>query len=222
MRRVALPLTAALGLSMASIVGAQMMPNGGGMGGGRHTMVNLVSPADSATQIARGVVMVGAHAGVMGGPRTPTPGAANGTRRFVLMLRLSGVSAGGQLVDSSGNRLLFNGRLSSADGEEPVAVDAPFAISHGSALLVVPIDLPALTGAAALLIDQVSVLDAAAATFAVPGVAIASPPTPRPTRTPAPTCTSDGDCDDGDAATRDFCTPMGCRHSTHHRGGPMR
>lgn len=98
------------------------------MGGDRHTMVPLVSPASSTTQIPRGVVMIGAHAGMMGGARTPTPGAGTpgGARRLLLLLRLSGVSAGGGLVTSAGNRLRFGGRLSAAGANDvPVSIDAP-------------------------------------------------------------------------------------------------
>lgn len=37
------------------------------MGGGHHGMINLVSPADSPTQIRRGSVMIGSYAfGMMG------------------------------------------------------------------------------------------------------------------------------------------------------------
>ena len=223
MRRVVLLLIALLGLVGAAAVGAQMVPSGGGMGGGRHTMVTLVSPASSTTQIARGVVMIGAHAGMMGGARTPTPGAGTpgGGRRLLLLLRLSGVSAGGALVTSAGNRLLFDGRLSAAGANDVlVSVDEPFSISNGSALVSVPIDLPATADATVLLIDQVSVLDAAADTIAVPGVSIVSA-APRVSPTPTRRCTTNDDCDDGDAGTRDMCTPLGCRHMRGHMGGPM-
>ena len=111
--------------------------------------------------------MIGAHAGMMGGARTPTPGAGmpGGARRLLLLLRLSGVSAGGGLVTSAGIRLLFDGRLSAAGANDvPVSIDAPFSISNGSALVSVPIDLAATADATVLLIDQVSVLDAAADT----------------------------------------------------------
>lgn len=77
-------------MSLPATTAAQMM-QGGMMGGGRHGMINLVSPADSPTQIRLGTLMIGQYLfGMMGqnsmGSGTPAPGA-NGTPGLRLVLR---------------------------------------------------------------------------------------------------------------------------------------
>src|SRR5512143_1148684 len=100
---------------------AQMMHGGGDMGGGRHTVVNLVSPTDAALQVRRGVLMIGQYMSMMRIPATPA--AQGSATRVWLMLRLSGVSDGAGLVTNARNRLRFDGRLATAtDGESPIAV----------------------------------------------------------------------------------------------------
>lgn len=211
-------LVMAIALATCGAAAAEFAPPERTAGGGR-AMINLVSPADSATQISRGVLMIGGRGRLMGAPRA---GVAAGGRQILVMLRLAGVSAAGVPVDSADNHLLLDGRLSTAAGEDPVSIDAPFAVVAGSAFVSVPLGLPAGTGVAALLIDQVSVVDAAATTLAVPGIAfnVGAPqvPTPRPTPTSPPGCGSASDCDDGDPGTRDLCTPGGCRHVPEHMG----
>lgn len=215
-----------VGITLAALLTvpavAQMMHGGGDMGGGRHTVVNLVSPADAAIQVRRGVLMIGQHMSTMHIPATPT--AQGSTPRVWLMLRLSGVSDGAGLVTNARNRLLFDGRLATATGgESPIAIDQEFALRGGVAFVQVPVSVPSLTDAARILIDHIAVLDADGDTFAVPGVVIAPPiasATPAPT--PGARCARNSDCDDHDPNTRDLCMPVGCVHMPNHMGGgPM-
>jgi len=194
---------------------------GGMMGGGRRTMINLVSPGDSLIQIRRGVVMVGAYLYGMhqqGGMMGDDGDVGVGLR---VMLRLYGAATTDGLVDSAGNHFILQGRLISASGgEDPVSVDEPFDLRHGSAYVQVPLTLPAATGALTLAIDRVEVTDSGDAAFAVFGVLIPdlSPqPTPQPTQGAA--CTQNNQCEDGNPDTEDICTPMGCQHMPDH-GGP--
>ena len=213
---VGIPLVALLALPAP----AQMMHGGGDMGGGRRIMVNLVSPTDSAIQVRRGVLMIGQHMSMM---QTPTAAGQPSASRVWLLLRLYGVSDGAGLVTNAGNRLLFDGRLSATSGESPIAIDQTFALRDGAAFVQVPVDVPPLTDSARILIDQITVLDPAGDTFAVPGVLIGSPivsATPAPT--PGARCTRNTDCDDHNPNTRDLCMPVGCVHMPDHMGGgPM-
>lgn len=216
--------TLAVGIALVGLLvlpaPAQMMGGGGDMGGGRRTIVNLVSPTDSAIQVRRGVLMIGQHVSMM---QTPAPAGQASPSRVWLLLRLYGVSEGAVLVTNEGNRLLFDGRLSMTSGESPVTIDQTFALRDGSAFVQVPVDVPPLTDSARILIDQITVLDPAGNTFAVPGVLIGSPMaagTPAPT--PGPRCTRNTDCDDHNPNTRDLCMPVGCVHMPDHMGGgPM-
>lgn len=209
-------------LSMPSA--AQMMSGDAGMGGGRRTIINLVSPADSLAQVRRGMLVIAQH-GSASMMQTPAVRAGQDSAPKVsLLLRLSGVSDDAGLVTSGGNRLLFDGRLATkTGGEEPITIEREFALRAGGASVQVPIPLPPLSEPARILIDQIRVLDAGGDVFAAPGVVIASP---KPPATPAPTpgarCTGDGDCDDGNPNTRDQCMPMGCVNLPDHMdGGPM-
>jgi hypothetical protein len=199
---------------------AQMVDGYGDMGGGRRTMVNLVSPTDSAIQVRRGVLMIGQHMAMM-----QTPGAAGQTSgsRVWLRLRLHGVSDGAGLLTNTGNRLLFDGRLSTVtDGESPITIDQDFALRNGAAFVQVPVTVPPLTDSARILIDQITVLDAAGDPFAVPGVVIAPNVSPTPGPTPGTRCTRNTDCDDQNPNTRDLCMPIGCVHMPDQMGGgPM-
>jgi len=197
---------------------------GGMMGGGRRTMINLVSPANSPIQIRRGVVMVGAYmfgmgqqGGMMGSP-SGDDGVSVGLR---VMLRLYGVATTSGLVSSTGNHFILEGRLITADGEQSLPpVNELFDLSNGSAYVQVPLTVPPATGATTLAIDRIEVTDDSDVPFAVFGVLIpdlAAQPTPHPTFGGA--CTQNSQCDDGDPNTQDICTPMGCQHMPNH-GGP--
>jgi len=202
-------------------VAAQMMP---GMGGGRHGAITLVSPADSPTQVRRGVVMVGQYmAGMMGQnpggsgtPGNPAPGIR-------IRLRLSGVTDPNGLVASTGNHLIFEGQLTTPTGAKvPIAVDQLFAVTAGSALVQVPLSFASVTGSATITIDRVAVQDSSSHAFAVPGIVLAQPtPQTTPHPTPGGRCTTDSDCNDGNPNNRDVCTPMGCQHMGGHMGPGM-
>ena len=205
---------------LASVAQPQMM-QGGMMGGGRHGMINLVSPADSPTQIRLGTVAIGSYAtGMMGSGMTGLNGSA--TPGIRLLLRLSGVTDTNGLVTSASNHFILEGQLTtSTDNRTPISIDQPFALKAGAAWVQVPLSLPSVTGPATIVIDRVAVEDGNGNEFAVPGVSLARPVSrgtagPTPQVTPQPTvrgsCTSDLDCDDGDPDTQDVCTPMGCRH----------
>jgi hypothetical protein len=215
-----------VGITLAALLtvpaAAQMMHGGGDMGGGRHTAVNLVSPTDAATQVRRGVLIVGQQMSMMQVPATPT--AQEATPRVWLILRLSGVSDGAGLVTSAGNRLRFDGRLATAaGGESPIAIDQEFALRAGAALVQVAVPVPSLSESARILIDSIAVLDVDGDTFAVPGVLIAPPiasATPAPT--PSAGCSRSSDCDDHNPDTRDLCMLAVCVHMPSHMGGgPM-
>ena len=216
--------TFAVGVTLTALLAvaatAQMMHGGAGMGGGRRTMINLVSPADSPTQVRRGVLMVGQYMSMMQTPAAP--GGQASAPRVWLLLRLYGVSDSSGLVTNAGNRLLFDGRLATAsDGEAPITIDQEFALRDGVAFIQVPVPVPPLTDSARILIDQATVLDADGDTFAVPGVVIAPPiasATPAPT--PGVRCARDTDCDDHNPDTRDVCMPVGCVHIPGRGGGP--
>ncbi len=208
---------------------AQMM-QGNGMGGSHHGMINLVSPADSPTQIRRGAIVIiggymigGYMTGMMG--QNPTgsgmPGG-NPTPGVRVMLRLFGVMDTRGLVTGGGNHLILEGQLTTpTSNRSPIKIDQLFALNAGSVLVQVPLSLPSVSGPATITIDRLAVQDSSGNAFAVPGVAIA-PPTPQitPSPTPGGNCTSDGDCNDGNPDTRDVCTPTGCRH-VGMGGGPM-
>lgn len=222
-------IRSALALAVALPVGAQMMNQGDGMmGGGRRTMINLVSPANSPTQIRRGTLMFGQFMSMMGqnsmGPGMSGPGA-NGTPVSQVMLRLylSGVSDANGLLTNTGNTFSFQGQLTTATGKTDLpAIDQDFALNRGAASVQVPVSLPSFTGPASITIDHVEVTDDKGNAFAVPGIVLAQP-TPQATPHPSPggSCTSDTDCNDGDPNTTDICTPMGCRHMSGHMGNGM-
>jgi hypothetical protein len=221
-------ISGAVAVAVTLPVAAQMM-QGGRMGGGRHGMINLVSPADSPTQIRRGAVMVGQYMHGTGqnsmGPATPGAGG-NRTPGIRVVLRLYGASDRNGLLTSTGNLFVFRGQLTTPTGSHtPIVIDQEFALSSGSATVQVPLSLPSLTGPATITIDEVSIADDTGNTFALPGIALVQP-TPQMTPKPKPggSCTNDTDCNDGDPDTQDLCTPMGCRHMPDHMGpggGPM-
>ena len=76
MKQSATLIAAAIAVVVTLPVGAQMMLHDDGMGGGRRSMINLVSPADSPIQIRRGVLMIGQYMSSMGSTmmRAPVPG----------------------------------------------------------------------------------------------------------------------------------------------------
>lgn len=188
--------------------GQMMMNPAYGMGGGRRTMINLISPASSPTQIVRGTLMLGVSTGT------------GSTLALRLSLRLQRVSTSAGLVTSTGNRLLFNGRLQSGNGtEEPIAIDEAFDVNAGVALVKASTDLSATQDQATIVIDQIAVVDANGSAFAAPGVLVASPVTAPPGTTTGTACTQDSDCDDGDLNTWNVCTLFGCRQMPMH-GGP--
>jgi hypothetical protein len=201
------------------------MMQGGMMGGGRHGTINLVSPADSPTQIRRGTIVIASYMfGMMGSGASGSSGS--GTPGVRVMLRLYGVTDTNGLVTSTSNHLIFAGELTTPTGNRaPISVDQLFALNAGSASVQVPISLSSVTGPATITIDRIAVQDASDNAFAVPGVALVQPiqqATPGPI--PGRTCTSDNDCNDGDPNTQDECTPMGCPHMPGHMGpgsGPM-
>jgi hypothetical protein len=188
--------------------GQMMMNPAYGMGGGRRTMINLISPASSPTQIARGTLMLGASTG------------ANSMPALRLTLRLQRVSNSAGPVTSTANRLLFNGRLQSGSGtEEPIAIDEAFDVNAGVALVKASVDVSTTQDQATIVIDQIAVVDANGTEMAVPGILIASPASAPPGSTPGAACTQDSDCDDGDPNTPEVCTLFGCRQMSMH-GGP--
>lgn len=205
-----------LGFFVPSVLSAQMM-QGGMMSGGSHGMINLVSPADSPTQIRRGAITIGSHMTMMGsnsmGSGMPGPGGTD-TRGLRLVLRLYGVQDSNGLVTSTGNHFIFEGQLATPTSRSPISFDQPFALNAGSALVQVPITFTKATGPATITIDQITVHDGDNV-FAVPGVALAQPTAQV---TPGPACARDSDCDDGNPNTRDVCMPMGC---VHMPGGMM-
>ena len=222
-------ISGALALALALPVGAQMMNQGDGMmGGGRRTMINLVSPANSLTQIRRGTLMFGQYMSMMGqnsmGPGMSGPGA-NGASVSQVMLRLylSGVSDANGWLTNTGNTFSFQGHLTTAAGPTDLPpIEQDFALNRGAASLQVPVSLPSFTGPASIIIDHVGVTDAKGNTFAVPGIVLAQPPPQAtPHATPGGSCTSDADCNDGDPKTTDICMPMGCRHVSGHMGHGM-
>jgi hypothetical protein len=169
------------------------------------------------------MLMIGQYRFGMGqnsmAPGTPAPGG-NGTPGLRLVLRLYGVSDANGLVTSTGNRLIFQGQLTTPAGSKtPIVVDQAFVLNGGSALVQAPLNLPSLTGPATITIDQIIVADDGGSAFAVPGIALIQP---TPQFTPGPTpgvgCTHDSDCDDGNPDTRDLCMPMGCVHMPGHMG----
>jgi hypothetical protein len=222
-------ISGAVAIAVTLPVAAQMMSQSSSMGGGRRTMINLVSPADSPIQIRRGTVMVGQYMVGMG-QNSMGPGmrglGGSGTPGVRLVLRLYGVRNTNGLITSTGNRFIFQGALTTPTGSNtPIVIDQVFALNSGAAILQIPLTLPALTSPAGITIDQIAIVDDGGSAFAVPGIALVQP-TPQMTPQPMPggSCTNDSDCNDGDPDTRDLCTPMGCRHMTDHMGpggGPM-
>lgn len=207
-----------IGLTLALPVAAQMM-QGGMMGGGHRAMINLVSPADSPTQIRRGAIMIGSYAfSMMGqnstGPATPGTGGS-GIR---VVLRLYGVTDNSGLVTSAGNHLIFEGELTMPTANRvPINIDQQFPLNAGNALVQISVGMERLTGPATITIDRIAVQDGSDNAFAMPGVAFAQPtPQVTPAPTPGAECTRDSDCNDGDPTTRDLCMPIGC---VHMRGG---
>lgn len=216
-------LISALALAVALPVGAQMMNQGSGMGGGRRTVINLVSPADSPIQIRRGTLMFGQHMSTMGqnsmGPGMPGPGG-NGAQvsQVILRLYLSGVSDASGLLTNMDNHFTFQGQLTTPTATAPITIDQNFVLNRGAASLQVQVSVPSVTGPLSITIDHVAIIDSDGKTFAAPGIALAQPTpqgTPNPTR--GGSCTSDSDCNDGDPNTTDICMPMGCMHVS----GPM-
>jgi hypothetical protein len=227
-RRRLIDTALALSLFLPPAVHAQVM-QGGMMGGGRHGMINLVSPADSPTQIQYGVIMIGSYALGMMGPGSTgpaTPGTGNAAPGIRLVLRLYGVSDSNGLVTNTNNHLIFDGELTAPTANrEPIHFDQPFALNAGSGSAQAFIALPSITGPATITIDRIAVEDNSANVFAMPGVAFAQP-TPRITPRPIPGtgCTNNSDCDDGNPNTRDLCMPIGCVHIPVSMGpdsGPM-
>lgn len=220
-------ISSALALAVALPVGAQMMNQGDGMGGGRRTMINLVSPADSPTQIRRGTLMFGQHMSGLGqnsmGPGVSGPGGnAAPVSQVMLRLYLSGVSDANGLLTNQDNHFSFKGQLTTATGNTPITINQTFALNRGAASLQVPVSVPSLTGRSSITIDDVAVTDAEGSAFAVPGIVLAQP-TPQGTPHPIPggSCTSDSGCNDGDPNTTDICMPIGCRHMPDHMGPGM-
>ncbi len=205
--------------TVAAPLDAQM--RSGMMMGGPRSMLNLVSPATSPTQVQRGVLTLNS---MMGGSGTSMMGGSSGpSTAGRLRLVLVGVVNGGALVTSTGNRLMLTARLTSAAGSDtPVTVDQQFDITAGVAVLFMPLTLPSFTPPATLQIGSVEVLDSSGSPFAVEGVAFGRPlPSPIPS---SGSCRSDADCDDGNPNTQDVCSPMGCQHMGGHTGpggGPM-
>ena len=197
---------------------AGQMGSSGMMVGARHSAIDLVSPPGSAAQLGRGMLMIGQPMGTM----MMHPGQP-ASRAVLLQLRVAAVTGANGFLTSADNHLVFDGRLATASGESPVAVDQLFDLQNGAALVRVEIALPALTEPARLLIDRVELSNAGGETFAVPGIAISQPAassTPLPT--PHSGCQSNAECDDGQPDTQDLCMPMGCIHRpTHMGGGPM-
>lgn len=188
------------------------------MGGGRHGMINLVSPADSPTQIRRGTIAITSYMFGMMGSGFAGPNG-NGPAGVRVMLRLYGVTDTGGLVTSTGNHLIFEGQLTTpTSSRAPFSINQVFALSAGAAAIQVPLSLPSVTGPATITIDRIAVEDDSDNDFAVPGVSLAQPisqitpgPTPQPTARGG--CTNDRDCDAGD-----ICMPMGCVHMPGHMG----
>ncbi len=202
------------GIVMAMAVPAlgqmQMMNPAYGMGGSRRTMINLISPADSPTQIARGTLVIGATS------------RRNGSANYLsLILRLVRVTDNdGALVTSPDNQLQIEGRIQFGSGatEQERKVDEAFPITAGNAYVRVLVPLGAIDDQATLAIDKVAVVDKDGGEFAVPGVVIASPPTAPPGTTPGAPCTQQSDCDDGDPNTWEVCTLFGCQQMPMHAG----
>ncbi len=228
--RIFARLIGGVALAVALPVTAQMMQPGDGMGGGRRTMINLISPADSPIQIRRGTVMFGMYMTGMG--QNPmgmgmTGSASNGVpaTQVVLRLMLTGVSDAQGLITSTDNVFTFRGQLATpGDGTTPVAIDQSqsFALSGGRASVQVPVNLPTLTGPATISIDEVFATDGHGTVFALPGITVAQPtPQGTPHPTPGEHCASDSDCNDGDPNTTDICMPMGCQHMSGHMGHGM-
>ncbi len=201
----------------AVLVGAAALPVGaqmhsGTMMGGPRSMLNLVSPVTSATQVQRGVLVLNT---MMGNSGTSMMGGPGGTAAR-LRLMLVGVVSGGTPVTSSGNRLVLAARLTSAGGgDAPVTVDEQFQITAGAALLSIPLTLPSFTVPATLQIESVEILDNRGSTFAVQGVSFGRLPGPTPS---SGSCRSDADCDDGNPNTHDVCMPNGCTHGSMGMG----
>ena len=199
--------------TVALPVGAQM--SSGMMMGAPRSMLNLVSPANSPTQVQRGVLVLNTMMGssgtsMMGGPSGPSAGAR-------LRLLLEGVVNGGAPVTSTGNRLVLTAHLTSAaGGDTPVTVDQQFDISAGVAALSMPLPLPSFTPPATLQIESLEILDSGGSTIAVEGVALGrAVPGPTPS---SGSCRSDADCNDGNPNTHDVCTPHGCSHGSMGMG----
>ncbi|MBI3782864.1 MAG: c-type cytochrome [Deltaproteobacteria bacterium] len=182
---------AVLAMFVPSVSGAQMM-HGNGMGGGRNGMINLVSPADSPTQIRRGSVAIASYISAMMGAAIAGP-HGSGTPGLRVMLRLYGVTDIGGLVTSAGNHLIFQGQLTTPTGKRtPISIDQLFALNAGAAAIQVPVSMPSVTGPATIVIDRVAVEDSSGNAFAVPGVSLTQPiplltPVPTPQITPQPT-----------------------------------
>ena len=225
MKHAACLVGAAVALAL-SLPAAAQMHNGYRMGGSPRAMVNLVSPADSSIQIRRGALMIGQYMFGMGQhPLADMPGpGGNATPGIRFVLRLYGVSDATGLLTNTENHFVFHGQVTTPTGSTPIAIDQTFALHGGSALVQVPLSLPAITDAATITIDSV-VVSNGGVTFALPGVALGQPtPQMTPQPTPHAGCTSDSDCNDGNPNTDDTCTPMGCVHMPDHMGpggGPM-
>ena len=182
---------ALVAMSLPAATAAQMM-QGGMMGGGRHGTINLVSPADSPTQIRRGTIAIASYMFGMMGSGIAGP-SGSGTPGVRVMLRLYGVTDTGGLVTSTGNHLIFQGQLTTPTGNRaPISIDQLFALNAGAAAIQVPLGVASVTGPATITIDRIAVEDSSGNAFAVPGVSLVQPisqitPVPTPQITPQPT-----------------------------------
>lgn len=220
--KLALAALAALVLWPGSGRGQPMTSHMEGMGGGRRSSMNLVSPADAAVQIRRGMAMVSALSSMGPSGSSMMGGPGSGMR---VLLALYGVADENGPVSTTGNHLLLDGRWTSAtDPPQAVTLDQSFVIADGFAMVSARLALPNADGRATLLIDGLRITDAAGATIAQLGVRVTAPspsasPVATPMRTPG-SCHQNVDCDDGDASTQDLCMPGGCMHMPRDHGGP--
>ncbi len=215
MRRSVMMVGVVLAGTFALPVSAQMssgMMNSGMMMGAPRSMLNLVSPATSPTQVLRGELMFNS---MMGGAGTSMMGGLSGSSSSLrLRLLLVGVVNGGVPVTSTGNHLLVTAHLTSAAGDDAsVPFDLEFDITSGLAVVSKLLTLPSFTPPATLELESVKVVDGGGTTIAVQGVALGRTlPSPTPN---SGSCKTDADCNDGNPNTHDICTPHGCQH------GPM-
>jgi len=229
-------------LALTQRVSAQMMSHGYGMGGGPRTTINLVSPAESAVQIGRGMLMVGPYMSHMN-TTTMGPQSSSGMDMddddvvgVSVTLRLIGVSDREGRMTTKGKpfRLRVTGEVTPApadsDPEDPaVIVETTFDVKNGAALVRVPLNVDPTAAVTTVLLGEIEVLYGDTGTdqqlVAVPGVVVTQPQrTPKPTVTPVSACHGNSECDDNNSATRDVCMFTKCFHMPNRMGpsgGPM-